>query len=223
MLLLQLILCSFQQIYTKGGKKHRSCYKRKYQWQIPHWRLFMPFFLIFIQMDYQPLPPAPFSFLWKGKGWRQSLGVWKLSWLVRRELYRRGTGVLMGSKLKRSQQCGLVATRVEHTSCNSERKRGRSGEGRALYPEVHCKTGGNGDKLQRNSSLRMKIFMTNTWRGREAVPSQLGKNLPWRWSKHNQIRLQPNSGLGLIRGVAWTDAQQRDLPSQAILWFYIRS
>lgn len=74
--------------------------------------------------------------LWKGKGWRQSLGVWKLSWLVRRQIYRKRSGVLVGSKLKRSQQHALEATRVDHTSCNSESKRGRSGEGRAVYPEL---------------------------------------------------------------------------------------
>lgn len=50
--------------------------------------------------------------------------------------------------MKRSQQRALAAAGVEHTSCITESIRGRSREERAVYPEVHCKMGGNGDKLQ---------------------------------------------------------------------------
>lgn len=65
--------------------------------------------------------------------------------------------------MKRSQQRAHAAARADwahhwadHTSCISESIRGRSREGRAVYPEVHCKTGGKGDKLETNSGLRIK-------------------------------------------------------------------
>lgn len=57
--------------------------------------------------------------------------------------------------MKRSQQCAHTAARVDHTSCISESIMGRSREERTVYPEVLCKTGGKGDKLQ-TEKLRFK-------------------------------------------------------------------
>lgn len=108
-------------------------------------KAFHSFILIFIQMDSQSLSLAP-MILYKGKGWRQLLGVRKLSWLVRRQLCREGSGVLEDSK-KRSQQRALQQLELT-TPAALESTRGRAREGRVGYPEGHCKMGGTGDKVQ---------------------------------------------------------------------------